>query len=273
MAFFSFLGAHGARKSAPAFDHGRPELVFSAKQPDISGMKHAIASSGCFVLRELFNKEGIQRVRARAVHATARWENRIANGQISGHEEFVNGAYRAGHIPGHDVDVALTFSNIGTLAYDHIATALFGNASRDFGLRRSMLEERVNPLGFHQDGFFTPPGYNFWTPLNDAGLTSPGLEVVIGSGGRILSHEAIATAEPEKTINHFGLDRLWHPEVRAGDALVFTTFLMHRTYVTPTMSPLRYSLEVRGAINSFMPIAGVEPKHWNAPMINSFEEL
>jgi hypothetical protein len=260
--------------SNSAFDHGRPELIFDGKAPNPSeGMRNAIAAAGCFVVRGLFDRDGIERVRNRAVTATKEWERRIADGRTEGHEAFVNGAYKAGHIPGDDIDAARTFLDIGTEGYDRLAAALFGSTSRDFALRRSMFGDRLSSLGFHQDGFFTSPGYNFWTPLNDAGITSPGLEVVIGSGGPILSHGAIVAAAPELTINHFGPDRLWHPEVRATDALVFTTFMMHRTYVTPGMSPTRYSLELRGPIKDVMPIAGVDADHWTAPLVHSFDEL
>jgi hypothetical protein len=255
------------------FDHGRPELIFDARGPDLPRIKDAIASAGCFVIRNLFDLAGILHVRARAVIATQAWEFMVARGYAKGHESFIEGAYRAGHIPSQDIDPPQTFSDIGTDNYDRLASDLFGSTSRDFALRRTMFGDRVNYLGFHQDGFFATPGYNFWTPLNDAGVTSPGLEVIIGSGGLILAHEVIATAAPQIIIDHYGENCLWHPEVRASDALVFTTFMMHRTYVTPEMSDPRYSLELRGSIKTPMPIAGVAPEHWTAPMARSFAEM
>ena len=141
-------------------------------------------------------------------------------------------------------------------------------------MRRSMLGGRPNPLGFHQDGFFSAPGFNFWTPLAAAGRDRPGLEVVIGSGGPILAHEVIRDAEATaELITTRSAGRLWHPEVKAGDALVFTTFMLHRTYVVPGMDPVRYSLELRGDITEQIPIAGVRAADWSAPRETSLESL
>ncbi len=37
----------------------------------------------------------------------------------------------------------------------------------------------------------------------------------------------------------------WQPEFDAGDVLMFDSKCVHRTHVTPTMSGVRYSLEIR----------------------------
>jgi hypothetical protein len=262
-----------ARDSAAA-DDGHPELIFQGRAPDVAGMREAVARNGCFVIRGLFDRSGIARVLERAVFATRAWEFMIARGYAAGHDDFLRGAYSAGHIPGEDIDGPQTFADIATgSSYDLIAEELFGTISRDYALRRSMMAGKPNPLGFHQDGFFSPPGFNFWTPLEDAGVTRPGLEVVIGSGGPVLSHEVVRHDVASFILERFGRERLWHPEIRAGDALVFTTFMMHRTYLTETMNPTRYSLELRGRITKRIPIAGVRAEHWDAPLAGSIAEF
>jgi hypothetical protein len=257
-----------------AFDHGRPDLVFDGRSPDIAGMRQAIATSGCFVIRNLFDPEGIACVRARAELVSQAWDFMVARGYTKGLEGFLEGAFKAGHLPSEDIDAAQTTADIiADSHYDEITTELFGTTSRDYALRRSMLNGAANPLGYHQDGFFTEPGYNFWTPLNDAGITAPGLEVAIGSGAPILSHDVVRHDVYNYVVKRYGVQSLWHPEIRAGDVLAFTTFMMHRTYYLPTMNAIRYSLEHRGRIAKRLEIAGVSEKHWSMPQVQSLEDL
>lgn len=257
---------------ARASDHGRSDLVFCGGAPDIEGMRKAIASAGCLVVRNLFDPDGLAEARARAVLAATAWDFMVARGYTKGHEEFIAGAYAAGHIPAVDIDPEQTKSEIMIIGrYSEIASELFGEVSYGYALRRSMLAGKANPLAFHQDGFFSAPGYNFWTPLNDAGVTAPGLEVVIGSGGPVLSHNAVRADISRYIVQRYGEQSLWHPEVRVGDALVFTTFLMHRTYWLPSMSEGRYSLEIRGPIGRPIPIAGVSEEHWSMSPLLSIE--
>jgi hypothetical protein len=236
-------------------------------------MRQAIEQAGCFVIRDLFDAAGVARVRARAELASQAWDFMVARGYTKGHEEFVAGAFAAGHIPGEDIDVPQTISDIIEMSsYDAIATELFGNASHGYAVRRSTLNGKANPLAYHQDGFFADPGYNFWTPLVDAGVTAPGLEVVVGSGGPILSHDVIRHDIAGHIAEHYGQQCLWHPEIRAGDVLVFTTFMMHRTYYSPEMNQVRHSLEIRGSIAKKIEIAGVVGEHWSMPPLQSIDE-
>jgi hypothetical protein len=236
-------------------------------------MRRAIERAGCFVIRDLFDAAGVARVRVRAELASQAWDFMVARGYVKGHEDFVAGAFAAGHIPGEDIDVAQTISDIiENSSYDVIATELFGNASHGYAVRRSTLNGKANPLGYHQDGFFTNPGYNFWTPLVDSGVTAPSVEVVVGSGGPILSHDVIRHDVAAHITEHYGQGYLWHPEIRAGDVLVFTTFMMHRTYCTPDMSQVRHSLEIRGSIARQIKIAGVLEEHWSMSPLQSMEE-
>ena len=56
---------------------------------------------------------------------------------------------------------------------------------------------------------------------------------------------------------HYG-DRLWHPEFNAGDAMLFDSKCIHRTHVTPAMSGVRYSVELRFVATSLAPPEWVE---------------
>jgi len=255
-------------------DQGHPELVFEPS--DVDGMREALASAGCFVVRGLFDREAVKRARERAVAVATNFDAKVERGDISGYENFIAGAYQAGHLPETHLDVPVTTLELfKASAYETIATNLFGEASHGFALRRSHLKGSPNPLGFHQDAFFTEFGYNFWTPLNDAGVTAPNIELILGSGEPLLSHSAIVDAVlTEQYLRQcYGNQTFWHPILNAGDVLVFSTFITHRTRQTPEMTGERYSIEIRGPIKAPVEIAGVPSDPSAAKLLNSITEL
>ena len=187
-----------------------------------------------------------------------------------------HGAYQAGHLPEAELDVTMTRSELLEVSpYSAIAESLFGMASFGFALRRSFFNESPNPLGFHQDGFFSDYGYNFWTPLNDAGISSANLEVIIASGAPLFSHSAIAdsTIVDQYLYQKYPREQFWHPIIRAGDSLVFSTFMFHRTRQTPEMTRERYSIEIRGPITASVKIKGVPADPGAALRLSSITEL
>jgi hypothetical protein len=61
----------------------------------------------------------------------------------------------------------------------------------------------------------------------------------------------------------YGRQSFWSPTLMAGDALVFTSMMFHRTQSSAQMSKIRYSLELRGSIKDrSLSIAGV-PRNRN----------
>jgi hypothetical protein len=260
--------------TTPDVDHGHPELVF--KPSDINGMRTALAKAGCFVIRGLFDRDAVKRTRERAVAVAASFDAKVQQGDTSGYEDFIAGAYRAGHLPETLIDPALISSELFRASpYETIARHLFGEASHGYALRRSHLKGSPNPLGFHQDAFFTGFSYNFWTPLNDAGVMSPNLEIVIGSGEPLLPHAVIVdVALTEQYLQQrYGQQAFWHPILSAGDVLVFSTFIMHRTRQTPEMTLERYSIEVRGPITVPVEISGAPADPATAKRLSSISEL
>ena len=230
-------------------------------------MRRAIAECGCFVLRRLFDPCALARIRERADFLGRAWDYMFKHGYTKGIDEhYLATAFRAGHLPETHIDATETWSDLTTGSpFDEIATKVFGATTRDYALRRSVLHGKQNPLQFHQDGFFMgrEPNYNFWTPLQDVGVDAPGLEVVVGSGSPIIidvdARPRVATYV-EKT---YGARSYWLPTLMAGDVLVFTSMMFHRTQSGPQISKIRYSLELRGAIKDrTLAIAGV-PNDWN----------
>jgi len=256
------------------FDHGHPELVFAPSE--IGGMREALATAGCFVIRQLFDRDAICRARARAVAVAANIDAKVERGDTAGYEQFLSGAYGAGHLPEAALDVPLTTAELfQASSYGTIAQSIFGSASFGFALRRSHFKGSPNPLGFHQDAFFSDFSYNFWTPLNDAGMTSANLELIIGSGEPLFPLTGISDSVlTEQCLRQcYGNHAFWHPIIKAGDVLVFSTFVMHRTRQTPEMADERYSMEIRGPITAPVKIVGV-PSDPNAAMrLSSIAEL
>ena len=107
---------------------------------------------------------------------------------------------------------------------------------------------------FHQDSEAVPvpaPMLTCWIPFNTCGVHAPGLEVVAARVNAALpitdspaTNHARTEIDASVVKRHFG-DRLWHPEFDAGDAMLFDSKCVHRTHVTPVMSGVRYSVELR----------------------------
>ncbi len=98
------------------------------------------------------------------------------------------------------------------------------------------------PHSWHQDGalgarFQSPEPLlemlTLWCPLDDCGRDAPGLELAT-------QHEEIL---PLATLaqRHSGVC----PQMQAGDILVMRGGLLHRSHVSPSMSRVRTSLELR----------------------------
>ena len=110
-------------------------------------------------------------------------------------------------------------------------------------------------LPFHQDQtILQSPLVNLWIPLTPCGVTAPGLEVAVTSERKIL--EVVGSQDHEIPVERaridenlvgrvFGTEALWRPAMKVGDALVFTGTTAHRTFVTPEMTDVRMSIELR----------------------------
>ncbi len=112
------------------------------------------------------------------------------------------------------------------------------------------------PHAWHQDGAL---GYDFlgqarspengllqmvtvWIALGPCGVDAPGLEFLTAPIPRVLQPEELLDS---RLRNGFRPDQFWVPSLPAGDALLFTGAVPHRTYVTPAMVRPRTSVELR----------------------------
>jgi ectoine hydroxylase-related dioxygenase (phytanoyl-CoA dioxygenase family) len=229
----------------------------------LSAMRAAIAEEGCFVVAGLFEPAALARIRERADDVRRAWDYMVEHGYTTDIQQYLkNGRYSSGHLPESHIDPPQTWADLTTTSrFDEIATNVFGATTRGYALRRSMLAERQNRLPFHQDAFFIggKPWYNFWTPLQDCGLDAAGLEVVRRSGPPIVKNVPGRDAQLLRYVEQtYGPESYWLPELKAGDVLVFTSMLFHRTQLSEKPLNLRYSLELRGEITDrSLVIAGV----------------
>ncbi len=132
---------------------------------------------------------------------------------------------------------------------------------------RKVTRERVDiAIPFHQDGFGLPEGPEFdmvsvWLLLDpeECGASAPNVEFVAGFVDRTLQLEPNPVSELFKhaQAENLGIDKLlqsgstlWAPRVFRGDALIFTRFNLHRTFVRDSHTKPRYSIEIRFLANN-----------------------
>ena len=117
---------------------------------------------------------------------------------------------------------------------------------------------RHGPHSWHQDGAlgfeFAPSGdanvpadallplVTCWIPLTACGVDAPGLELVNDRVDRMLPPTQLTDGAVEQ---RWPTGRRTRPVLEAGDALLFSGDVLHRTHVTPAMTRTRTSIELR----------------------------
>ena len=108
---------------------------------------------------------------------------------------------------------------------------------------------------FHQDGSYHSRtsrdhvGLTTWIPLCDCGRDAPGLELYPRALDEVLPvpdgvESPHLFCDAQTVLERFG-NQLWAPEFAAGDVLVFTHFVLHRTHLVPGMTRERQSADFR----------------------------
>jgi hypothetical protein len=126
--------------------------------------------------------------------------------------------------------------------------------------RRQSPTNRNREIPYHQDFYTQTEGVegvlNFWTPFVACGQDAPSVEVVTHVFGDLLpTREQPLIPENEsfdkihitrdQIIAMCGDNKFWHPTLAEGDVLIFSDHVIHRTYITETMTNERQSLEYR----------------------------
>lgn len=139
-----------------------------------------------------------------------------------------------------------------------IASAYLGKESVyfDWELTRA---RRVPPAGqrihgMHQDGVEVAnlQMLTMWVALTNCGRDAPGLELVRVPNlehAKLMpgDHWTHGESDPkrDKVVDTFGEGVLWRPELKAGDSIIFTDRIYHRTYSHLGMSAARTSIDFR----------------------------
>lgn len=122
------------------------------------------------------------------------------------------------------------------------------------------------PHGWHQDGAL---GFDFqncgeaeippdailamvtcWIAMTPSGADAPGLELVQQGIKSLSKPPELADSFVQ---SRFGAEDFWRPVLQAGDALLFSGDVLHRTHVTPTMTSDRSSIELRFFLEDRIP--------------------
>jgi hypothetical protein len=138
------------------------------------------------------------------------------------------------------------------LGLDRLVAEFFGErpalSAEKTTLRRVVPEADAG--GWHQDGQFLGAdirSLNIWWALSDCGSDAPGLELLPARLNQILP-TGTDGAQMDWCVSPKFVDGTFpgaciRPEFKAGDALIFDHFLLHRTSRDLTMTRPRYAIE------------------------------
>jgi hypothetical protein len=117
-------------------------------------------------------------------------------------------------------------------------------------------------LPYHQDLAYNPHYKDFlvcWTPLTPCGYDAPGIEIALGRVEKAMDHHASGAWEAELAgdVQEYILKNcpIYCPVMQPGDVALFDHLCFHRTYLPPTMSKVRLSIDFRAPS-----VAGILPK-------------
>lgn len=108
---------------------------------------------------------------------------------------------------------------------------------------------------FHQDGSYHSRdprehlSLTTWIPFVDCGVDAPSLQLVPMRLAEVLPLPAgkqmpYLFCDDDEVLQRFG-DRLWAPQMRAGDVLLFDGFTVHRSYIAEGMTRERNNADIR----------------------------
>ncbi len=227
--------------------------VFNSSD-SFKAMRDALLHERTLVVRGAIDPGVIANVCRNAAYAYDRWDYGAAS-------KAEKDLFFHGHIPVvHEAE---------TIANGEFFSAFVSEVMRwqnrltlkDMLLRRvlppSLTDAHVLPkIRLHQDDYFatisgSPPTqlcFTIWVPLVSCGKDAPGLSVVVGSDLPVVMGKPLFGWK-QYIWRKYGRNALWSPELNAGDLLVFTSRVIHGSYVTSSMTKPRYSVEIRGGIN------------------------
>jgi len=239
----------------------------SAGDLDVARLRESISSYGSLQVRGLLDSGHVDQMRAVIDSALEAQEaaysgadprpgspwfaasDLVSDGEISRQWVRGTGAVLAADSPRGIYQLLEMFSD---LRIDELVTSFFGERPA-LSVEKTTLR-RVAPQreagGWHQDGQFLGANIrslNIWIALSDCGTDAPGLELVptrleyiVQAGTEGAPYDwCISASQVEREFPGLSV----RPEFKAGDALLFDHFLLHRTWRTASMTRERYAIE------------------------------
>jgi hypothetical protein len=253
----------GERRVSQHAGYGLP--VVPRGELDAERVRSALSSQGALHVRDLLDPAQIHQMRVAIDAALEAQELARARKHIDSPWYHESPAVNGGHIARdfvHDTGSALAVDSprglyqlldlYYRLGIDELITGYFGERPALSAEKTTLRRCAPGPeeLGWHQDGRFLGANIrslNVWIALTDCPVDAPGLEVLptrlehivpTGTEGAkydwCVSPKLVAEKFPGACIR---------PVFKAGDALLFDHFLLHRTFRKPTMTRHRYAIE------------------------------
>lgn len=217
-----------------------------------------IKTEGGVLLRHAIASPFIEEMRSRAFAVYEQMDCAHVAGQLPQKLEYL---WKFGHIESWDLDTqekGYIYSAFVQSPVFQLTQKLWPEGmifiGKNCAPRRQIPNSEVStPVPYHQDESFLNASclvLNFWIPLVDAGLDAPGLEIVCEGMDKLITmpKNSFSSYDDIKVSPSFMKQydkKIWHPEVRAGDALVFSNYTLHKTYITPEMQKTRIAIEMR----------------------------
>jgi len=229
-----------------------------------------IRSKGSVVLRGVWPLEPLAKLRSVIQSFSDLRAQRVAGGEVLVPSERMYATHGVGTFTNlvgtGQIDDGFLRTLFAGSYYQRVCAEYFDDdqfwvATRRLGFRNhSPVHSDRSFIPYHQDSYTQDPRIkhvlNWWIPLDPgAGRESPGLEVVRSTGrpdfprkdwglqSGNAAYDTI-TIDRERIVEEYG-EIFLAPEFDVGDGLVFSENVIHRTYVTPTMTKPRINFELR----------------------------
>jgi hypothetical protein len=237
-----------------------------------AALRAGLARSGCLLVRQLVSPERVAELVAGIDSALAAYDASQADPDTPVDAGWYNPFSIPARQPGVSEEVRRRFNRktggLWTANSPRMLFELFelvddvgiGSLMTEFLGERPLLSankctlRRVPPTaglgGWHQDGAFLGAhvsAFNFWVALSDCGTDAPSMDVVPRRFDRIIAggedaafRWSLSDEDVRQAADGMPIVR---PQFRAGDALLFDQFLVHRTAAVPEMTRDRYAIE------------------------------
>lgn len=246
-----------------------PELCFTP-EAEPADMVAALEKAGCIRIAGLFPRQKLQVLQDWAESAFAQFDQQLIDGTLDPalQDYFALLPHMVNHIPSIAFDcfqgqTAWLWELFRETTLPHFLHCFYHGTFLYSSLHAVIRRQRPDLprwfTGFHQDGHFLNPAWRMlhcWSPLVACGQDAPSLELIPAGLKAIRpSHHKPWRGEhyydnrdldlESEILPYFPVETFWPQILEPGDALIYDSYCLHRTYVLPSMSKPRYNLEMR----------------------------